>query len=86
MALKKSEDPTSPYLILRLNELTGNPVDTLRIRLFSPITEAFEVDGQERRISPATLTDGFLITSMSPFAIRSFAISFLPSENAPHSP
>jgi hypothetical protein len=86
MALKKSEDPTPPPPSLRRTELTGTPVDTLRIRFTSPSAEAVEVDGQERRIAPATLTGGSLITSMSPFAIRSFAISFLPSGNAPHSP
>jgi alpha-mannosidase len=74
MAFKKAEN--DEYIILRINELTGNKANNVRLRFFAPVIEAFEVDGQERRIDSASLDKGELITNMNPFGIRSFALRF----------
>lgn len=71
-ALKKSEE--GDFVIVRLQELWGQPSQDVRVRFASPIAEAYEVDGQERHIGPATLVNGQLALDISPYSPRSFAI------------
>ncbi len=72
MALKKAEQGDA--YIIRLNETDGRKADNLTVGLMAPVIEAWEVDGQERRIGSAKVADGKLATSLTPFAIRSFAV------------
>ncbi len=75
-AVKKAED--SDEIIVRLQELTGQPADNLALRFAVPITSAREVNGQEQPIGDATLQDGQLIFSMKPFSLRAFALKLAP--------
>lgn len=70
-ALKLAE--AGDEVIVRLQELTGESVSDVALILAGGIETAYEVDGQERRIGDATVREGQLVTSMSPFALRSFA-------------
>ncbi|MGH7582226.1 MAG: glycoside hydrolase family 38 C-terminal domain-containing protein, partial [Gemmatimonadales bacterium] len=72
MALKKAE--ASDELIVRIVELDGRPHQNIRISFASPVTAAREVNGQEQPVGRATVTGGALVTSLKPFAIRSFAV------------
>ncbi len=53
MAFKKMEE--GPYYVVRVNELFGKACDGATIEFPSAVAEAFEVDGQERRIGKATV-------------------------------
>jgi alpha-mannosidase len=74
MALKKAEE--SEYYIVRANELTGEEVNHVSISFPAVITDAYEVNGQEKKIGPANFSDGKLNFDMDRFAIRSFAVKF----------
>lgn len=71
-ALKKSED--GDYVIIRLQELLGKAADNVQVSANANIVEAFEIDGQERRIGDAKIADGKLTVNMTTFSPRSFAI------------
>jgi alpha-mannosidase len=71
-AIKKAED--SNEIIVRLRELEGKPADVVRISVASGIGAAREVDGQERPLGAATIKSGELVTSVSPFSLRAFAL------------
>ena len=72
-AIKMAE--AGDAVIVRLQELVGKKVDGVRLSLGRGIASAWEVDGQERRIGPATVVDGKLAMDMDPNAIRSFAVT-----------
>lgn len=72
-ALKKAED--SDEIIIRLREHTGNPTTSLEVDVGNGIASAREVDGQERPIGPATVTDGSLVTGIHGYGIRAFAVT-----------
>ncbi|MBS5556003.1 MAG: alpha-mannosidase [Alistipes sp.] len=74
MAFKKMEE--SPYYVVRVNELFGKACDGATIEFPSAVAEAFEVDGQERRIGKATVRNGKLTFDIGKFGIRSFAVRF----------
>jgi alpha-mannosidase len=76
-ALKKKED--SDYIIIRLQELFGKTADNVQISAGANIIEAFEVDGQERRIGNAKIADGKLTVDMTAFGPRSFAVKLAQS-------
>jgi alpha-mannosidase len=72
-AMKKAEDGDA--VIVRLQELAGKPTGPLEISFGDGVAEAWEVDGQERRIAPATVADGVLKAgTFGKFACRAFAI------------
>jgi alpha-mannosidase len=75
-ALKRSEDGRS--VIVRLQELWGKPSDVV-VRVGEGIASAVEVDGQERAIAEAVVRDGRLVTQLSPYAPRSFALTLAPA-------
>lgn len=79
-AIKKSEH--GDWTIIRLQELWGRDADRVIIRCGSGISEAYEVDGQERRIEDVKLTGNTLTTSLTPFSPRSFAVRLLPPKDA----
>lgn len=72
-AIKKSE--TGNQIIIRLQELFGKDIDNVEITCAGKINNAYEVDGQERKIGEATLKEGRLIVNMGKFEMKSFAIT-----------
>lgn len=72
-AMKKAED--SDEVIIRLREHTGNPTKPIWFRIGSGIESAREVDGQERPIGSATVTNGELVTDIHGYGIRAFAVT-----------
>lgn len=77
MALKKAEE--SDYYIVRLNELYGKEINHVSVSFPGKIVDAYEVNGQEKKIGSADFSDGALNFDMGKFAIRTFAVKF---ENA----
>ena len=73
MALKKAED--SDEIIVRLHETEGTGADDVTVKFAGGIAAAREVDGQEREIGGVGVTDGKLTVSMTPFSMRSFAVT-----------
>jgi alpha-mannosidase len=71
-AVKKAEDNNA--IIVRLQELSGQPAKGMALRFPVAITSAREVDGQERPMGKATLENGELAFDMKPFGLRSFAL------------
>ena len=74
MALKRAEE--SDFYIVRLNELYGKEAKNVVVSFPGKITEAFEVNGQEKKIGSADLADGNLAFDMGRFSIRTFAVKF----------
>ena len=77
MAFKKAED--SGYYIIRVNELYGKDANNVSIVLPGKIVDAYEVNGQEKKIGNADFSGGNLNFNMTRFLIRSFAVKL---ENA----
>jgi alpha-mannosidase len=75
-AVKLAEDRDE--VIVRLQELWGRRAKDVRVTFASPISAAHEVDGQERRIGPAIVTEGALVLDMTPYSPRSFALTLGP--------
>ncbi|MFQ5410876.1 MAG: glycoside hydrolase family 38 C-terminal domain-containing protein, partial [Phycisphaerae bacterium] len=71
-ALKRAEH--GDWTIIRLQELWGRHAKDVRVSFLGGISEAIEVDGQERRIGDARLRDGRLVTDLTPYHPRSFAV------------
>jgi alpha-mannosidase len=72
-ALKKSEDGKA--VIIRLQEIANAPTQPVCIAFGNGIQEAWEVNGQEKRIGDAKVVDGKLhVGVFSPYACRAFAI------------
>ena len=72
-AMKKSEDGKA--IIVRLQELAGKESGPVTLSFGNGIRDAWEVDGQERRIAGATLAGGTLsIENFTHYACRAFAI------------
>jgi alpha-mannosidase len=80
MAVKQAED--SHEIVVRVKELTGQPATGLLLRFAAPITAAREVDGQERPIGDATVTNGTLAFDVKGFGLRAFAVTLAPPVNS----
>ncbi|HLN55033.1 MAG TPA: glycoside hydrolase family 38 C-terminal domain-containing protein, partial [Bacteroidales bacterium] len=74
MALKKAEE--SDYYIVRVNELTGKEVSNVVVTFPGKVTDAYEVNGQEKRIGNSDFSNGTLNFDIGRFGIRTFAIKF----------
>jgi alpha-mannosidase len=74
MALKKAEE--SNYYIVRVNELYGKNARGVTLSFPGKIVDAYEVNGQEKKIGSADFTNGVLNFDMTGFLIRTFAIRF----------
>jgi alpha-mannosidase len=70
-AMKKAED--SDEIIVRLKEVIGEPAENVHVKFAAPVTNAREVDGQEREIARANAGDE-LVTDVGAFRMRAFAI------------
>lgn len=79
MTVKKS-DYDDTYII-RINENSGGDQKNVRLKLSSVIAEAYEVDGQERRINDVEFSSNEIKTSISHNSIRSFAVRLTKSES-----
>ena len=77
LALKKAE--LSDELIVRLVEMDGKPAGNVRLTFAAPVTAAREVNAQEQPLSPATVTNGELVTSFSANQPRTFALKLAPA-------
>jgi alpha-mannosidase len=71
-ALKKAENGKD--IIIRLQELFGKDAQKVEVSMAGKITSAYEVDGQERKISDATITNGKLVVDFTKYAMHSFAV------------
>ena len=69
--LKQSE--SDGRALIRVQELDGKATGPLLVNSNHKIETAELVDGQERPLEPAELSDGSLIMELEPFAIRAFA-------------
>lgn len=76
MALKKAE--LSNEVILRMVELAGEAEPHVHVSFAAPITSAREVNGQEQPVGPATVANGVLETSFTPYQPRTFALKLAP--------
>jgi alpha-mannosidase len=74
MAFKKAEE--SDYYIVRFNELYGKEANGVSVNFAGKIADAYEVNGQEKRIGEADFRGGSLNFDMTKFLIRSFAVKF----------
>jgi alpha-mannosidase len=74
MAFKKAEE--SSYYIVRVNELYGKDAKAVSLSFPGKITDAYEVNGQEKKIGPADFTNGTLNFDMTRFLMRTFAVKF----------
>ncbi len=74
MAFKKAEE--SDYYIVRVNELYGKDAKDVSVSFPGKIVDAYEVNGQEKKIGEANITNGTLNFDMTKFLIRSFAVKF----------
>jgi alpha-mannosidase len=72
LALKKAE--FSDATIIRMVELNGEPAKDVTVKFAAPIVSATETNGQEEPKGPATLSDGVLETSFTPYQPRTFAL------------
>ena len=77
-AIKKAEN--SDELVIRLQELTGRQADNVHISFASPIVAAREINGAEDNIGVATLENGKLIASFTPYQPKAFAVTLKPLE------
>jgi alpha-mannosidase len=73
LALKKAED--SDETVVRIVNLDDKRHDDVRLTFAAPLTAAREVNGQELPLGKAAIRDGELVTTLTPFAIRSFAVT-----------
>jgi alpha-mannosidase len=71
-AVKKAED--GDEVIVRFQELTGEPARYLRFSTMAGIVGAREVDGQERPLGAATVDNGQLTFDLGGYGLRAFAL------------
>jgi len=79
MAFKKME--ANDYYMVRVNELSGRDLRNIKMNFPAKIVDAYEVDGQERRIGGAKVSGQRLQFDLSHYTIRSFAVK-LATKNA----
>ena len=72
-AMKKAED--SDDIVVRVQELYGQPAERLEIGLPGGITAAREINAAEEPIGPATVSAGRLVTSLRAYQPRTFALT-----------
>jgi alpha-mannosidase len=82
-SVKKAED--SDEIIVRLRELEGKPAANVQIKMAGQIVAAREVDGQERPLGKVAVQNGTLVTSVSAYSLKAFAITLAksPAKAAP---
>jgi alpha-mannosidase len=71
-ALKQAED--SDEVVVRIQETSGTARNNVRIEIATGIAEAREVRGDEQPKGEAVIVDGSLITNLTAFQPRTFAV------------
>jgi len=77
MAFKKMEE--GDYYLIRVNELSGKDLKNIILYASAKIVDAYEVNGQEKKIGDAVLSNGGLKFDLSHYTIRSFAVKLAPA-------
>ncbi|HWZ46413.1 MAG TPA: glycoside hydrolase family 38 C-terminal domain-containing protein [Candidatus Saccharimonadales bacterium] len=77
LAMKKAEQ--SDEVIVRLVEIDGRPAKDVRLAFAAPVTAAREVNGQEQPAGAATVKNGELVTSFTPYQLHTFALRLAPA-------
>lgn len=73
-AMKKAED--TGEIVIRLREHTGSPANNVAITSdLGPITNARQVDGQERPIADLDVRNGALTTDLGGYGLKAIALS-----------
>jgi alpha-mannosidase len=72
MAFKKME--SGDYYIIRVNELTGKDIKNVKISLPLEIIDAYEVNGQEKKIGEVKYAKNGLQFDLGHYGIKSFAV------------
>ncbi|VBB46492.1 Alpha-mannosidase [uncultured Paludibacter sp.] len=72
MAFKKAED--GDLYVIRVNELSGKDLKNVKVKLPTTIEQAYEVNGQEKKIGAAKITGNELTFDLSHYTIKSFAV------------
>jgi alpha-mannosidase len=72
MAFKKMEQ--GDYYLVRVTELSGNDLQAQNVSFPGKVVDAFEVNGQEKKIGNANFKGGKLNFDLSHYTIRSFAV------------
>lgn len=88
-ALKLDEEDDD-RVIVRVQELWGRAAQGVEVAFSTPILDAYEVDGQERRIGPVAVNDGKLAFDLGAFRPATFSVKlgpppteFTPATQAP---
>ena len=68
LALKKSE--IGDEIVIRLVELNGKPIESVKVKFAGSLESAREVNGQELPLSDAKVAEGALETSFKPYQPR----------------
>ena len=84
MALKHAE--ASDEYVVRITEMSGQPQPDVRLTFAAPVVSAREVNGQEQPLGPATIENGALVTSLTPYTIRTFAVKLGPAPTTEAAP
>lgn len=84
LALKKAEE--SDELIVRLVELDGKRTNDVRLAFAAPVVAAHEVNGQEMEPRNARIVDGRIVTSFTPYQLRTFAVRLAPTKSKARTP
>ena len=74
MAFKKMEQ--GDYYLVRVNELSGKNLKNVELTFPGKVIDAYEVNGQEKKIGSADVRKGILGFDLSHYTIRSFAVKF----------
>jgi alpha-mannosidase len=86
LALKRAEE--SDEFVIRLVELDGKRAEQVRLKFAAPVLAARELNGQEQPLGASVVSRGELLTSFSPYQLRTFALKLAPSRTRlapPHS-
>jgi alpha-mannosidase len=83
LAFKKMEQ--GDYYIIRVNELMGVDSGDVKITLPGKIIDAYEVNGQEQKIGPATFSENTLRTDLTHYSLKTFAVKLKPYDASPGS-
>jgi alpha-mannosidase len=77
LALKKAEQDDEA--VVRLVEVNGEKEPNVHLKFGSRVLAAREVNGQEQPLGSANVSGGELVTSFTPFQVRTFAVKLGPA-------
>ncbi|HKK21282.1 MAG TPA: glycoside hydrolase family 38 C-terminal domain-containing protein, partial [candidate division Zixibacteria bacterium] len=80
-AVKKAEDTSQ--IVVRMRELTGSPVDGMKLCFDRPIMSARELNGSEEEVGPVTVDNGSLDLSFKKYQPRTIAVTLSSTKNQP---